>query len=320
MVAAFKEKLESVNPQLIRFDTLQTLQVNLGDVCNLKCSHCHIEASPSSERIMTRQVMQKIVCFLEKQPGRLILDITGGCPEMNPDFRFLVEQTEGLAARRMVRTNLAVMSEPGMDWLPEYFRRHGLVVVGSLPCYMQENVDRQRGAGIYEKSICALQSLNAVGYGDTLELNLVYNPVGAFIPGSQKELAAAYHTQLYERFGIRFNELFTITNAPIGRFRRYLESCGGYDRYLGLLAGNFNPRAAGNIMCRSLVSVGWNGFLYNCDFNLSLNIPITAGNGSALTIEDIENVTGGATELSLAQHCYCCTAGEGSSCTGALVD
>lgn len=317
MVAAFKERLKEINPVYVEFDTLQTLQVNLGNLCNLSCTHCHVGASPQGERVMRRDVMTKIVGFLARKTG-ITLDVTGGCPELNPYFPFLIEATEGLSPRRIVRSNLTIMLEAGMEWLPEFYRRHGLVIIASLPCYLKENVDRQRGEGVYARSIAALQRLNAVGYGDELELNLVYNPGGDFVPGSQRELEAAYKQELLERHGIRFNNLYTITNAPIGRFREYLEVKGAYERYLNLLATRFNPIAAGNIMCRTLVSVDWKGFLYNCDFNQASGLPITGEDGGILKIDDLEEAARSGNALFLAQHCYCCTAGEGSSCTGVL--
>lgn len=317
MVAAFKERLKEINPVYLKFDTLQTLQVNLGNLCNLSCRHCHVGASPRGTRVMEREVMARIIGFLSRQPG-ITLDITGGCPELNPHFSFLIEATEGLSPRRMVRSNLAIMTEPGMERLPEFYRRHGLVIIASLPCYLEENVDRQRGEGVYARSIAALRRLNEIGYGGELELNLVYNPGGDFIPGSQRELEAAYKTELLERHGISFNHLYTIANAPIGRFREYLEAKGAYERYLNLLATSFNPDAAGNIMCRTLVSVDWKGFLYNCDFNQASGLPITGEDGGILKIDDLEEAARSGNELFLAQHCYCCTAGEGSSCTGSL--
>ena len=317
MVAAFKKRLKEINPVYVRFDTLQTLQVNLGNRCNLACRHCHVAASPQGKKVMNREVMAKVVGFLSRQPG-LTLDITGGCPEMNPHFRFLNEATEGLSPRRIVRSNLTIMAEPGMEWLPGFCGEHGLVIIASLPCYMKENVDRQRGEGVYARSIAALKMLNGIGYGDGLELNLVYNPGGDSVPGSQKELEAAYKKELRERHGIRFNNLYAIANAPIGRFREYLEAKGAFDRYLNLLATSFNPDAAGSIMCRTLVSVDWKGFLYNCDFNQASGLPITGEDGGILKIGDIEDAVRSGNELFLAQHCYCCTAGEGSSCTGAL--
>jgi radical SAM/Cys-rich protein len=318
MVAVFKERLQQINPGYVKFDTLQTLQLNLGNLCNLSCSHCHVGASPRGQKTMGREVMETVVGLLSRKPG-ITLDITGGCPEMNPHFRFLVESTAGLSPRRMVRNNLTIITEPAMEWLPEFYRKQGLVIVASLPCYQEENVDRQRGEGVFGRSIAALQRLNAMGYGTDRELNLVYNPVGDFVAGAQKELEAAYKKELSERYGIRFNNLFTITNAPIGRFREYLEAQGAYDRYLNLLATRFNPDAASNIMCRTLVSVDWKGFLYNCDFNQAIGLPITGDDGSILKIDDLESAARTGTDLFLAQHCYCCTAGEGSSCTGSLV-
>lgn len=318
MVAAFIERLKKINPVYIRFDTLQTLQVNLGNLCNLACRHCHVSGSPQGKKVMGREVMANIIGFLSRQRG-ITLDITGGCPEMSPDFPYLIEATEGLSPRRIVRSNLAIMTEPGMEWLPDFYKRHELVIIASLPCYMEENVDRQRGEGIYARSIAALKALNGIGYGEALELHLVYNPGGEFVPGSQRELEAAYKKELMERHGIRFNNLYTITNAPIGRFREYLEAKGTYDRYMNLLATSFNPEAAGSIMCRTLVSIDWKGFLYNCDFNQASGLPITGEDGGILKIDDLEDAARSGNELFLAQHCYCCTAGEGSSCTGALV-
>lgn len=317
MVAAFKERLKDINPIYIKFDSLQTLQVNLGNLCNLHCSHCHVSGSPSGKNVMDRNVMEKIISFLARTMG-VTLDITGGCPEMNPHFEFLIEGTAGLSPRRMVRSNLSIMNEKGMEWLPEFCKRHRLVIIGSLPCYMKENVERQRGTGVFMRSIAALQKLNALGYGSVLELNLVYNPGGECLPGSQKELEAAYKEELLKKYGIRFNNLYAITNAPIGRFREYLEDKGAYERYLDLLTANFNPSAARSIMCRTMVSVGWQGVLYNCDFNQAIGLPITSPDGNILSIDDLDKAAKTGNELFLAQHCYCCTAGEGSSCTGIL--
>ena len=317
MVAGFKERLREIDPMFVTFEGLQTLQVNLGNICNLSCAHCHVNASPAGDRIMGPEVVEKIVGLLTRRPG-ITIDITGGCPEMNPHFRTLVERTRGLSPRRMVRSNLTIMTEPGMEWLPAFYRDQELVVIASLPCYLEENVDRQRGAGVFARSIEALRILNRLGYGGTLELNLVYNPGGPFIPGSQRELEDAYKAELLSRHDIRFNNLYTIANAPIGRFREYLETKGAYERYLVMLATRFNPDAARNIMCRTLISVDWQGFLYNCDFNQAIGLPITGSNGKILKFDDLEEAARTEAELFLAQHCYCCTAGEGSSCTGAL--
>lgn len=318
MVAPFKDRLQAVNPEYETFERLHTLQVNLGNLCNLQCTHCHVDASSRGTEIMGTDVMDQIAGFLTRHPG-VTLDMTGGCPEMNPDFRYLIEHTEGLAPRRMLRSNLAIMAEPGWEWLPVFCRNHDLTIVGSLPCYLEENVDQQRGNGVYQKSIKVLKRLNSLGYGKDLELNLVYNPGGDFVPGSQQGLEAAYKTQLSVNHGIIFNHLFTITNAPIGRFRKHLEATGTYSDYLRMLAGRFNPEAAGNIMCRTLISVDWQGKLYNCDFNQALGMPITADDGSEISFSELEDAGMSGKQIELAQHCYCCTAGEGSSCTGALV-
>ena len=318
MVPLFKDRLQTVNPEYETFESLQTLQVNLGNLCNLHCTHCHVDASSRGTEIMGIDVMDQIAGFLTRHPG-LTLDITGGCPEMNPNFRYLIEQTEGVAPRRMLRSNLAIMTESGWEWLPEFCRSQNLTIVGSLPCYLEENVNQQRGAGVYQKSIQVLKRLNSLGYGKVLELNLVYNPGGEFVPGSQQGLEAAYKTELSVNHGIIFNHLFTITNAPIGRFREHLEATGTYSDYLRMLAGRFNPEAAGNIMCRTLISVDWQGKIFNCDFNQALEMPVTADDGSEITISELDEASMNGKQIELAQHCYCCTAGEGSSCTGALV-
>jgi len=316
-MAAFKERIQNINPVYSKFDSLQTLQLNLGNLCNLNCTHCHVGASPSGNRVMGMNIMETVIGFLRHRDG-ITLDITGGCPEMNPNFKYLVEGTSGLSQRRMVRSNLTILREKGMEWLPGFFQKHGLVVIASLPCYMEENVDRQRGSGVFLQCIKALRILNEFGYGDSLELNLVYNPGGDFLPGPQEDLESAYKQHLRNEYGIRFNKLYTIANAPIGRFKEYLQEKGAYQRYLDLLTSNFNPDTACQIMCRTTVSVDWQGVLYNCDFNQALGLPITTPSGTTLRICDLETAVKRGNELLLGQHCYCCTAGEGSSCTGSL--
>lgn len=318
MVPSFKDRLQAVNPAYETFEGLQTLQVNLGNLCNLHCNHCHVKASQRGTAVMGPAVMEEIVRLLRRHPG-LTLDITGGSPEMNPNFRFLLEQTKGLTPRRLLRSNLAIMAEPGREWLAEFCRAQELVIVGSLPCYLEENVDKQRGAGVYEQSIAVLKRLNALGYGTELELNLVYNPGGDYIPGAQPGLEKAYKAELFARHGIIFNHLFTITNAPIGRFREDLEATGSYAEYLHLLAGRFNAATAGKIMCRTLISVDWQGRIYNCDFNQALGMPMTTEDGTEITLAELDGQEMNGKKIDLAEHCYCCTAGEGSSCTGALV-
>ncbi|MDZ4184236.1 MAG: arsenosugar biosynthesis radical SAM (seleno)protein ArsS [Desulfuromonadales bacterium] len=318
MVPSFKDRLQAVNPKFETFTGLQTLQINLGNLCNLHCQHCHVNASRRGTEIMGIEVIKQITTFLSRHPP-LTLDITGGCPEMNPNFRTLIEKTDGLTPHRMLRSNLAIMAEPGWEWLPEYCRQHELTVIGSLPCYLEENVDGQRGQGVYQKCIQVLKRLNALGYGQEVELNLVYNPGGDFIPGRQHDLETAYKRELLLRHGIIFNHLFTLTNAPIGRFREHLEATGTYREYLQLLASRFNPAAAGNIMCRTLISVDWQGKLYNCDFNQALGMAITAADGSEIYLSSLDASGINGQKISLSEHCYCCTAGEGSSCTGSLL-
>lgn len=318
MLPLFKDRLQAVNPKFETFAGLQTLQVNLGNLCNLHCQHCHVNASRRGAEIMGIEVIDQIILFLSRHP-QLTLDITGGCPEMNPSFRYLIEKTDGLAAHRFLRSNLTIMAEPGWEWLPAFCRQHELTIIGSLPCYLEENVDGQRGQGVYQKSVAVLKGLNALGYGRDVELNLVYNPGGEFIPGRQHDLEAAYKAELLLRHGITFNHLFTITNAPIGRFREHLEASGTYTKYLQLLASRFNPGAAENIMCRTLISVDWQGKLFNCDFNQALGMAITAADGTEIYLSELDDRTIAGKKICLSEHCYCCTAGEGSSCTGSLL-
>ena len=316
MITDFKEKVCCVNPEFLHFDVLETLQVNLGNLCNLECTHCHVQAGPRGNKVMSKEVMDKIVDFLKKKPG-LTLDITGGSPEMNPHFRYFLEATRPRVPRLMVRTNLTILLEKGMEWIPDWYRTHDVVVIASLPCHTEDSVNRQRGNGVFKKSIAVLRKLNSIGYGTSLELNLVYNPGSDCLPEEQEELEQTYKQQLFDSYGIEFTHLFTITNAPLGRFKNYLIANGKLKQYLQLLADNFNPAAAANIMCRTLISVDYHGKLYNCDFNQALDRPLTDRTGRILTIDDLETVRKGA-EIMTAEHCYCCTAGSGSSCTGAL--
>ncbi len=313
----FKERVQKLDPGFLCFDNLGTLQVNLGNMCNQCCLHCHIEASPAGNKVMRRDVMEKIISFLRIHKG-ITLDITGGCPELHPDFKYFVEETRKLVSRLMVRTNLTVLLEEGKDWIPLWYRDNQVVVIASMPCYTKENVDKQRGDGVYEKSIQALRILNELGYGDSLELNLVYNPGGDFLPGAQRELETAYRRELSQNHGLRFHSLFTITNAPIGRFKNYLKANSLLEQYTRLLADSFNPDAARNIMCRTLISVDWQGVLYNCDFNQALGLPIKNKAGKILEIDDIQDAIRRGSEIVVAEHCYSCTAGAGSSCTGVL--
>ena len=249
--------------------------------------------------------MEKIIVFLRSHPN-LCVDITGGCPELNPDFKFFVESIVGLTPSIMVRTNLTVFFEPGLSWIPQWYRKNKIILIASLPCYTNENVDSQRGCGVFEKSITAIKLLNELGYSsdDQLQLNLVYNPGTDFLPGPQTQLEANYKKELSEKYGLAFNNLFTITNAPIGRFRQYLESNGKLEQYLQLLVKNFNSDAAKNIMCRNLLSVDYNGIVYNCDFNQVLNLPIRNNSSNPITIEQLNNVLQQNIEIITDKHCF----------------
>ncbi len=300
----------------------RTLQVNVGKVCNQACHHCHVDAGPARTEKMDRRVAERMIELLAQSSSIEIVDLTGGAPELNEHFRFLVESARRLGREVIVRCNLTVIMQPGMDWLPGFYREHRVRLVCSLPCYTAENVDQQRGGGVFEKSIHALHLLNDLGYGmpDTaLTLDLVYNPVGAFLPPAQAELEARYHQELRDGFGIEFDHLLTITNMPIKRFADQLRRLGSEGEYMGLLVNHFNPATVATVMCRDLVSVGYEGTLYDCDFNQMLSLPMAQEGGDALTIFDIEDLremTGG--RIATGSHCFGCTAGAGSSCSGAL--
>ncbi len=300
----------------------RTLQVNVGKVCNQACHHCHVDAGPARTEKMDRRVAERVIELLGQSRSIEIVDVTGGAPELNQHFGLLVESARGLGREVIVRCNLTVIMQPGMDWLPAFYREQRVRLVCSLPCYTAENVDQQRGGGVFDKSIEALRLLNDLGYGmpDTaLTLDLVYNPVGAFLPPAQAELEARYHQELRDGFGIEFNHLLTITNMPIKRFAEQLRRLGSENEYMGLLVNHFNPATLATVMCRDLVSVGYEGTLYDCDFNQMLSMPIVNERGGARTIFDIDDLremTGG--RIATGSHCFGCTAGAGSSCSGAL--
>ncbi|MBE9502817.1 MAG: arsenosugar biosynthesis radical SAM protein ArsS [Proteobacteria bacterium] len=301
-------------------DKLETLQVNMGRLCNMTCLHCHVNAGPHAKEVMTGDTANKIIQFLFKYHVKT-LDITGGAPEMAPPFRGLVTVAKDLVDEIIVRCNLTILFEEGMESLPDFYKDHGVHLVCSLPCYTKENVDTQRGEGTFDKSIKALKILNEKGYGkgEGLKLDLVYNPGGAFLPGSQKSLETDYKSVLNENYGIVFDNLITITNMPINRFNGELKKGEGANPYLSLLASNFNPSALGKVMCRNLINVGWDGLLYDCDFNQALNMVIRDAEDRPLSISylDVEALVG--RKVKCADHCLGCVAGEGSSCSGALV-
>ncbi|MGD2119590.1 MAG: arsenosugar biosynthesis radical SAM protein ArsS [Chromatiales bacterium] len=302
--------------------SVSTLQVNMGMRCNQSCVHCHVNAGPQRSEMMSRQTADQVVEFLQREPVAT-LDITGGAPELNDNFRYLVTAAAEQGLQVMDRCNLTVLQEPDQQDLAEFLAEHRVEVIASLPCYLQENVDQQRGKGVFDASMHALRKLNELGYGQQdsgLQLNLVYNPVGAYLPPGQQQLEDDYRKQLHERFGIRFNHLFTITNMPISRFGSYLQSKGEFETYMDLLKNAFQPDNLDTVMCRDLLSIDWQGYVYDCDFNQMLNMPLHRSNGGRLHISQVNTDRLEQHDILVAEHCYGCTAGQGSSCGGALSD
>jgi radical SAM/Cys-rich protein len=300
--------------------TLDTLQVNLGYRCNQACFHCHVNASPDRKEMMGWEIAELVVDVLAaRRIGTL--DVTGGAPELNPHFRDMVRAARRLGVRVIDRCNLTVLNEPGFEDLAEFLAAERVEVTASLPCYSKENVDKQRGENVFESSILALRKLNALGYGcdDTgLVLNLVYNPLGPSLPPAQGPLEAAYKRELGAHYGIVFNQLFTLANMPIARFGSTLVSQGKFASYMQLLRAAHNPANLDSVMCRTLVSVDWRGYLYDCDFNQMLGIPLVAAGKPRRHLSDLLRDGLGDAPISVADHCYGCTAGQGSSCGGAL--
>jgi len=312
---------ESDFPQ-IRRKRLDTLQVNLGYKCNQSCVHCHVNAGPTRTEMMTRPTVDEVLAFLRASKVRQ-LDITGGAPELNPNFRYLVSAAREFGVHVMDRCNLTILSQLGQEDLPAYLVHNNVAVVASLPCYLEENVDRQRGKGGFDASISALQLLNRLGYGQpgsALQLSLVYNPQGPVLPPAQAQLEADYRAHLGSRYGIVFNELYVITNMPIQRFGSTLISKGQFEHYMHLLKNAFKPANLDAVMCRNLVSVDWRGYTYDCDFNQMLGLPLAHQGRARTHVRDLLAVDIERNPIMVADHCYGCTAGQGSSCGGALVD
>jgi radical SAM/Cys-rich protein len=294
---------------------LQTLQLNVGRKCNQACRHCHVDAAPWRTEMMNAATARRVADWINTYRPPIV-DITGGAPELNEHFRFLVDISRDAGAHVIDRNNLTIIEEPGYDYLPAYLAGHEVEVIASLPCYSAENVNKQRGNGVFEKSISALRKLNAVGYGTELPLNLVYNPLGATLPGPQQELETGYKEVLGREFGIVFNRLYTITNQPIARFAEDLRRQNKWDEYLELLATSFNPETVAGLMCRTTLSVDYEGRLYDCDFNQMLDMKIR--NGRDLFLWDVTPGMLTGRRIQTGDHCLACTAGCGSSCTGAL--
>ena len=303
----------------IRRLALKTLQVNLGYKCNQNCVHCHVNAGPNRTEQMSRATVEDVMDFVAAT-GVTTLDLTGGAPELNPYFREIVERARALGAQVIDRCNLTILEQPGQDGLAEFLALHGVTVIASLPCYLADNVDRQRGKGVYDSSTRGLRRLNALGYGSGcgLELHLVYNPQGAVLPPAQDALEREYRKHLGERHGIAFDQLYVLTNMPIQRFGSTLISKGGFEHYLALLRTAYQPQNLAGVMCRSLLSVDWRGYLYDCDFNQMLDLPLEWNGESRIHLREVlhADLTGNA--IAVKDHCYGCTAGQGSSCGGAL--
>lgn len=298
---------------------IETLQINVGKICNQTCHHCHVDAGPHRTEIMTLETMDTILAVLRRHPEIQTVDITGGAPEMNPHFEYLVSECRALDRHVLDRCNLTIFFVKGKHHLPQFLADHHVEIIASLPCYSEANVDQQRGRGVFERSIMALRQLNQLGYGiegSRLALNLVYNPLGPKLPPNQHELEADYKEELGNRFGISFNRLYTITNMPISRFLDDLRTTGRYEEYMELLANSFNPASVDELMCRKLISIGWDGQLYDCDFNQMLDIPILKGMPQTITDFGLELLS--HRPINTDHHCFGCTAGAGSSCGGAI--
>jgi len=314
----FERQIVEVGGEGLHSLKVKTLQVNLGLRCNQQCNHCHLEASPQRKEMMGWPTMELVLEAARSVRCHLV-DLTGGAPELNPSFRRFIAalRQEGLSVQ--VRTNLTVLLEPDMDTMPGFLRDHGVQLVASMPCYLEENVRAQRGAGVYEKSVEAIKRLNGLGYGyeSSLCLNLVYNPGGPFLPPPQSTLEEDYRRELDKRFGIRFTRLFTISNMPLGRFRKELNCQNQEESYLELLRKSFNPLTVQGLMCRHQITVGWDGTLYDCDFNAALGLAVNHGAPDHIRFFNAEDLW--TRRIVTGEHCFGCTAGSGSSCGGALV-
>lgn len=314
---SFAQTVATAGYRPLRATGIDVLQINVGKRCNQTCAHCHVDAGPERKEVMTRAVVDACLAFLEKYRVATV-DITGGAPEMHPDFREIVERATALGCHVIDRCNLTITRLPNYAYVPEFLAAHKVEIIASLPSYALRQTDAQRGDGVFEDSIAALQHLNSLGYGKTdsgLLLNLVTNPAGAFLPGNQRSLEADWKRQLQRRYNIEFNHLYTITNMPISRFLEFLLRSGNLEAYMERLVTAFNPATVAGLMCRYTLSIGWDGRLYDCDFNQMLDLGLAPGTPDTIfeaTLEQLEQRI-----IQLDQHCYGCTAGTGSSCGGA---
>lgn len=319
-MSPFAHRIEAIGNDF-RKRRIEVLQVNMGRYCNQACVHCHVEAGPGRKEIMERETVEAILRFLEIS-AIPVVDITGGAPELNPNFEYLVKSCVLLKRHVIDRCNLTVIFEPLKDHLPEFFKENRVELIASLPCYLEQNVDRQRGDGTFELSIRALQMLNKLGYGipgTGLELHLVYNPLGAYLPPPQKTLERDYKRVLQEKYGIVFTRLYCLTNVPITRFEKFLKHRGEHEQYMHLLESAFNPATLAGVMCRTLLSVGCDGLVYDCDFNQALGMSLRDEAGRPLKIGELAAHAVEGRPILVGNHCYACAAGEGSSCGGAII-
>ena len=316
----FANVLKNAKAYPLQPNPVEILQINLGYMCNQVCAHCHVDAGPDRKEIMSKATMQLCLDALKKSKVHT-LDLTGGAPEMHPHFRWFVEEAHKMGVQDfIVRSNLTIiLANKKYHDLPQFFKKHNIHVVSSMPHWTSDKTDKQRGKGVFNTSIEALKMLNNVGYGlknSTLKLDLVYNPSGAFLPGDQNSLEQDFKKALFEDFGIEFHQLFAITNLPISRFLDYLLASENYEDYMYTLVEAFNPKAVDNVMCKNTISVGWDGFLYDCDFNQMLNLNLKDSVGH---IKDFDENRLKKRHIQINQHCYGCTAGAGISCQGSVV-
>ncbi|MEW6737232.1 MAG: arsenosugar biosynthesis radical SAM (seleno)protein ArsS [Acidobacteriota bacterium] len=317
---SFEEKLAEQGINELRAAQITTLQVNVGKKCNQACKHCHVDAGPHRTEEMTRETVDQVLAAI-RTTGIKTIDITGGAPELNVNFEYLVREAKQLGCHVMVRCNLTVLLLPDKLHLPEFYRDHKVEVISSLPYFLADRTDAQRGIGVFDRSLEAIQRLNDLGYGKEgtgLLLHLVYNPVGAYLPPSQQELERDFKRELWQRYQLVFNSLYTITNMPIKRYLEYLHRSGNYERYMEKLISSFNPTIVSGLMCRNLVSISWDGKLYDCDFNQMLEMTVHPSAGRTIADFNVELMAGRPIQTGL--HCFGCTAGTGSSCGGSLVN